>query len=139
MSMDAARRRPHVDWWPQEEITASEAARAADGGPVHVMLTHDAPAGVDVPGLLDIWPDDAVRAANRHREQLRGIATELVPFLIFHGHMHVRYSQVVEFERAMPTKVIGLSDNHGPFEDNLLLVDLDIRGGVILPRVVNEA
>lgn len=133
VSMDAHRRRPYVDWWPQEAITASQALEAVQGGPVHYMLTHDAPAGVEVPGLLDIWPADAVRAANQHREQLAVVVADVLPYVLFHGHMHVRYSQIVEFAPAMPTKVIGLSDNQGPFGENLLVLDLDAEGFVVLP------
>lgn len=137
VSMDANARRPHVSWWPREAITAGEAWQATLGGPVQYMLTHDAPAGVDVPGLLDIWPADAMRAADRHRAQLREVAKSVLPDVIFHGHMHARYSQTVSFDQesvGKPTKVIGLASDHEPLAQNLLVVDLDARGFVVLPQ-----
>ena len=45
VSLDKAARAEGSDWWPQEEITAQEAAMIA-GGPADVMVCHDCPSGV---------------------------------------------------------------------------------------------
>jgi hypothetical protein len=121
-SLDRPLRVPMVNWWPEEEITAAEADDAASGGHADVMLTHDCPAGVAIPGINPttdrLWPRDELRRANMHRDVLGFVVDLVQPDRLLHGHFHIPYEA-----RRGPTHVIGL-DMDGS-EHNLLVVDLE--------------
>ena len=44
--IDLARRRPDVDWWPEEQVTMADVARFEDVGRVDVLVCHTPPAFV---------------------------------------------------------------------------------------------
>lgn len=124
-SLDRPSRRPGVSWWPEEEITAGQVIAVAQGGPVDVMLTHDCPAGIDIPGLppASAWPAEELVRANAHRRVLRSVVDEVVPARLWHGHFHVRHDAVLHGAGYM-TAVTGLNDNTGPWHENVQLIDV---------------
>lgn len=126
-SLDKPRRRLGVSWWPEEEITMDDARRAIEGGPVDHMVTHDCPAGVDIPGLppASIWPPAELDRANAHRRLLRQVVDEVRPKRLWHGHFHSAYEDVLLGE-GYETRVVGLNDNQGPFPQNVLTLDLPL-------------
>ena len=87
-------RGPGNGWWPQETISyddAQVAMRVADdlrleGRHVDVMVTHDCPLGVDIPGI------DGYEAGVANRRQLTGIVDHVEPQLLVCGHYHRRVS-----------------------------------------------
>ena len=115
-------------WWPQERITVHDIARAVGGGRAHVMVTHDCPAGVHVPGLRPHdFPIAEIAAAEGHRNLLLDVTDHVQPRYLVHGHYHVRYSGI--FDRHCPigdytTRVEGLSRDSETLEGNLMAVDL---------------
>lgn len=128
-SLDRLRRRELVDWWPQEAITWPQAERAIAGGQVDFMVTHDAPARADVPGLdPSLWDVGELLVAERHRELLQRIVDAVGPSQLWHGHMHVRYSTTVTTP-AGPCRVDGLDCDLGRTQDNIVVVDLDQEQG----------
>lgn len=44
-------RTPGRSWWAEERISRNDADAAIAGGPVNVMVSHDAPNGVTIPGI----------------------------------------------------------------------------------------
>lgn len=48
MSVDKAHRREGRDWWPDEAPTREQAEHLVAGGPIDVLVTHDAAWGVPV-------------------------------------------------------------------------------------------
>lgn len=105
-SLDRKSRREGISWWPEEALTLSDAYRAVEGGPVDVMLTHDCPAKVDIPGLSDNWDADALKDANDHRQLLAAVVNEVEPKILFHGHFHTRYDSTF-----WDAKIVGLASN----------------------------
>jgi predicted phosphodiesterase len=103
-SIDRAFRRPGLSWWPTETITDAEVERLGRA-PLDVLLTHDAPEGVNVEGV-DIWTtkDDPTSTANRWRVEYARRATGAQ--LLCHGHYHLRYSASMA---GPPTRVEGLA------------------------------
>lgn len=89
-SVDKAFRVPGKSWWPQEDLTLKQAYRAIQGGPVDVLFTHEAPAGIDVPGVHAAHKID-IPGTFRTREYLAKVVRETAPELLFHGHHHVGY------------------------------------------------
>lgn len=126
-SLDRPARTPHVSWWPGEEITWADAQRAVEGGETDVLLTHDCPAGVDIPGLppASVWPPEELRRANAHRALLRTVVDELRPTHLFHGHFHSRYDAELPLPGGPAVAVTGL-DCDGTGAGAYQLVDLDV-------------
>lgn len=113
------------DWFPEEVITMGEAYRATEGGHVDVMITHDCPAGIAIPGIDEYgggWPLDALATARSHRELLRQVAEKVTPNAIFHGHYHIYYEETLILDTGHAVKVIGLDMNKGPLNKNGITV-----------------
>jgi hypothetical protein len=88
-SVDLEHRREGRDWWANEEPTEVEARALIDGGPVDILITHDAPAGVPLGSSLDLRQNLRERA-DRTRTLLAGVVQELAPPLVVCGHWHTR-------------------------------------------------
>lgn len=88
-SVDYRHRTPSKDWWANEEPTAEEADALIAGGPLDLLITHDAPAGVPLKGDFELQPELAEKA-ERTRVLLREVVDSLrVPNLVC-GHWHQR-------------------------------------------------
>lgn len=118
------RRRAGGAWWPEERITITQAAAAIDGGHADVMLTHDCPGGVDIPGLSDDWPAFEIERANEHRDLLRAVVEAVRPDWLWHGHYHVFHAQRVDL--GWPLDVVGLDCDGTGMERNMAIIDLEM-------------
>jgi Icc-related predicted phosphoesterase len=105
-------------WWPQETVTDADVAACAAAGPVDVLVTHDAPAGVALESIfvgLQPWlPGDAVR------EKIATIRTVARPALHLAGHWHQHTDVTDDIGR-----LVVLSDNTHPQQRQWTLVDDD--------------
>lgn len=112
-------------WQWQERITLEEAAYARGQGLVDVLLSHDCPDGVDIPGLepgeFD-WIE--IQQAQEHRELLRTVVDAVQPGTIWHGHYHQRYYRLTKFGYGRRVNVYGLAANSGPLDDNVQVINL---------------
>jgi Calcineurin-like phosphoesterase len=125
-SVDRPWREPGLSWWREETITDDDIARAIAGGPVDVLVTHDCPAGVDIPGLAESsrpWPADELAASDVHRDRLRTVVDAVRPRAIWHGHFHRKYDTVSDFGYG-PVDVHGLDCDGTTLARNLAVVDL---------------
>jgi hypothetical protein len=113
--------REGFDYFPEEELTQEQLEHCLRPGAVDIVIAHDAPTGVDIPGVHAIqkqdrnstdWPRERLDASWAHRGLLSQIADAKDPYYWFHGHYHVRYNA----ERGPVTKVIGL-DCNGPLKN----------------------
>ncbi len=127
-SVDRHDRVPGIEWWPEEEITEQDIA-ACGTERADVLLAHDCPAGVIIPGADDVDPAtldipwiDLLRSAE-HRQQLRRIVDATRPRWIWHGHYHRLYQREVDLGYG-PVTVTGLDRDGRPLADNLHVVDL---------------
>ena len=121
-SVDRPARTPFLEWWPNETITHAEFYEAISSGPVDVMLTHDAPAGHTIPGLMPdgFFPADEIRYADQHRGVLREIVNATGPKYLWHGHYHSFYRAETDYGLM----VTGLHCDGTTFEENIEVVDL---------------
>lgn len=104
-------------WWPDERITYNEALQAGYGGEADVMITHDCPTGVDIPGLTKTsgyFPADNIKQSDAHRDLLRSVVDEVKPKLLVHGHYHTRYNGILIGE-DYETKIVGLAPDGDDF------------------------
>lgn len=123
-SVDRPWRTPQVSWWPQETITTAEAEHAIAGGVADVLLSHDCPDGVDIPGLRpDRFPAAEIRAADQHRRVLRAVVDEVRPLAVWHGHYHQAYERIVDFGWG-PMSVRGLDCDGTSMAANVTVIDL---------------
>lgn len=56
-SVDYHHRTEGKDWWPNEEPTQEEAEKLVAGGPLDILITHDAPSGVPLKGDFQLQPE----------------------------------------------------------------------------------
>jgi hypothetical protein len=124
-SLDRKHRIEGVNWWPQESIDYATANRVIDEGPADFMVTHDCASRVDIPGLMPagFWDPHALAWAHAHQRGLDAIIEHVQPARLWHGHFHVRYHQVVQFN-GKDCIVEGLDCDGAPLKDNIQMVSL---------------
>lgn len=123
-----ARLQRNLMWHPEERISLPEAIAAGVGGPADVMVTHDCPAGVMLPGIDDRtgpvpFPAEEIATSQEHRELLRTVVDVVRPGVLFHGHYHLTHVQTVDL--GWPMHVVGLDMDGTSMLLNTVTVDLD--------------
>ena len=151
-SLDRPNRTPNRSWWPQEEITEDQAARMAESGELDILLTHDCPSGVQIPGIYHRdpngarnWPMVELYRAWDHRDRLAEVCRTLRPTHLWHGHYHIQYVTTVPVFGPL-SRVRGLADDNSPVSSNMEIVTLadlaaDVaarRRDVVLPLPVTD-
>lgn len=127
-SVDRLFREPGLSWWKEEAITYEQVLAAKAGGPADVLISHDAPSGVVIPGIDDrdppawIPPLELIRA-NEHRQQLRRVVDFVQPRAIFHGHYHANYEARPDFGYG-EVWTVGLDCDEATLDGNVRIVDL---------------
>jgi hypothetical protein len=125
MSVDKRYRAEGLSWWPQEELTDADVEYAQRDGAVDVIVSHDCPRGVNIPGVgpdtkggvRGDWPPDILAEAQQHRDKLATICRATTPEWLFHGHYHISYASNFD-----ATSVIGLADDRGLIDDHTLVL-----------------
>ena len=128
MSVDKRYRIEGESWWPQEELTDADVEYARRDGSVDVIVSHDCPRGVDIPGVgpdtkggaRGNWPSDILLEAQRHRDKLATICRSTTPDWLFHGHYHIPYAANLD-----ATRVVGLADDRSAMNDHTLMLKHD--------------
>lgn len=130
VSVDKTMRTEGRSWWPEEELTDEDIAHASRSQ-VDVILAHDCPLGVDIPGVGrslrtgngNGWPYHALLDAERHRTKMRDIWLATRPKLWLHGHYHVRYEYGMRHTvTGANTRFVGLADDDQIMKDNVLIL-----------------
>lgn len=129
VSVDKAWRKEGVSWWPNEILTEEEVYYASRPPGVDIVLAHDCPKGVDIPGIGPNtkqrpgemrWPVDALARAEAHREKMRHIWKATRPTLWVHGHYHRRYEAWLR-----ETRFIGLDCDGSQGWANIMFLTKD--------------
>ena len=99
-SIDRNFRRVGTSFWFEETITNEEVALASKNGQpsVDVMVAHDVPTGVDINMHFMIQQNRRLKPSTEsdiNRDAVRAVALEVKPKLLFHGHYHLRYKEVI--------------------------------------------
>jgi hypothetical protein len=118
-SIDKRYRVEGESWWPEETITEGEVVQACEGGPVDVLLAHDAPWGAEgVMGEETVGDKDSFPESEANRRRLRAVVDAVTPSLLVHGHYHHRNTTQLN-----GCRIEGLGrDGSGP--DGWMLLDL---------------
>ncbi|NSX37135.1 metallophosphoesterase [Pseudarthrobacter oxydans] len=135
-SVDKELRVPTKNWFSDEELTAEQARQLIAGGPVEILISHDAPLGVHVTSQLDL-PGDVQKRANRTRRLLADIVREIQPPNLLCGHHHQRVVDYIAHPGGSDTRVDVLGMEHDrqgngvilrPGSGGLRVEPLEIRG-----------
>ena len=115
VSVDKAMRRPHVSWWPFEEITQMDihvAAKAIDeGADVDVMFTHDGPASDSLESRLSGAGYKVDHHSYANRMNLTRVVDFVRPQRLYHGHYHERYQATYTTPDGWDVQVEGVGAN----------------------------
>lgn len=119
-SVDYRHRTEGKDWWSNEEPTQEEAEKLAAGGPLDILITHDAPSGVPLKGDFELRPELAVRA-NRTRLILRQAVDSLAVPHVFCGHWHQRRIHELAHPDGRSTRVDVLNMENSRLGNGVLV------------------
>lgn len=118
VSVDKGSRSQGTSWWPQEEITDDQELAIKRLPSTDVLLSHDAPSGYLIPGLMPRrefieWVGHRIATeAQAHRQRISRILESLTPSLLLHGHYHVDYEIQLQSKanngQLFTTRVVGL-------------------------------
>lgn len=112
-----------ISWWPEEALTLGDLYRLSGEGHADIMITHDAPDGVSTLDKLMAYNDaEFARRGESFSEEGKQYAAEgrklmthavkiVQPDMLFHGHYHHDYMEVVDFkdEGVFSTRIVGLN------------------------------
>jgi len=117
-SLDRPDRTPGKTWWPQEAVTDRDLDTLEAGGHCDVLLTHDSPTGVHIPGidqrnysaaLASGWTLPELERAWDHRDRIRQAIDTVRPLHLWHGHYHLRYTSTLTLNDGHTVTANGLS------------------------------
>lgn len=120
MSIDRAWRTLGRNLWADEEPTREQAEQLVAGGPIDVLIAHDAPMGVPVRSSINP-PAELVEQANQTRILLREVVDRLAPRHVLCGHWHQRVIHELTHPdgRSTRTDVLNMENSR---EGNAVLV-----------------
>lgn len=124
VSVDKSWRTKDIDWWEEETLTDEQIEYCCRPGHVDIIVSHDCPSGVDIPGLAGpaMWPQAALYESDIHRGKLRRIWDTTGAVRVFHGHYHRRYD--AQLDNGLVT---GLDCDGTTLNDNTLIVTKDMK------------
>ena len=116
-SVDREFRTEGVDWWAEEAPTGRDVEHAIAGGPVEVMLTHEAINGgtSTVENILATnpmgWPAAAMSYSAKSREKVTRVWDAVHPKVPAHGHFHVKGE--IELPNSRRVYSLGCNGQNG--------------------------
>lgn len=133
VSVDKNQRREGTSWFAREELTDDEASAIIANGPADIVVAHDAPLGVpflrrrlqqDLPAWRRIteWPTGLIMRSDEHQRRIRRVLEGVQASRLFHGHHHMRYSDVLQTAHG-PVQIEGLGMDYDPISERTILVD----------------
>ncbi|WP_043497276.1 metallophosphoesterase family protein [Georgenia sp. SUBG003] len=118
-SVDRDRRREGMTLWADLEEPTQEDIEQLGDDPLDVLLTHEAPTGVQLRSQLKL-PDDVVARANNSRDLVRQAVERTRPALLAHGHWHQRLTSELIRADGGVTRVESLAADDMPRDAVLL-------------------
>jgi hypothetical protein len=119
-SVDYQHRTEGKDWWRNEEPTPEEAAALVASGPLDILITHDAPAGVPLKGDFQL-SDELTRKADITRTLLRRVVDSMTVPQLFCGHWHQRRTSELSHPDGTITRVDVLNMENSRYGNGALV------------------
>ena len=132
-SLDKPHRTPGKSWWIEESVNDNDLELLAAGGDCDVLLTHDCPTGVAIPGIehrnysaamASGWPIRELERAWDHRDLILEAVRATHPSHLWHGHYHLHYEATATLHDGGPTQVNGLSWDGDALAKRIAVVEL---------------
>jgi len=103
-SVDRLGRVPGKSWWPEELLSTEDIEYASRPGKVDVIISHDVPTGVDIPGIgPGLAPNMdsgfafiTLLESIEHRRKVRQVVDAVKPSMIIAGHYHIPYTRYLD-------------------------------------------
>jgi predicted phosphodiesterase len=119
-SVDRLGRVPGKSWWPEELLSTEDIEYASRPGKVDVIISHDVPTGVDIPGFgpglapnMDSgFPLITLLESIEHRRKVRQVVDAVKPSMIIAGHYHIPYTRYLDATYGK-VLVLGLNADAG--------------------------
>lgn len=118
-------------WWKGETITNGQAEYASRPGNVDIIVAHDAPASVNIPGIdpeKDVWlnihgkprkvPHIDMLKADEHRHVIQQVCDAVKPVEFYHGHYHRAYTGLARVQGGDYMTVRGLDKDETTMSAN---------------------
>lgn len=111
-SIDRLYRTPGRDWFSEEFLTEEDIEKVSETGRAPVLITHDAPSGWAIPGLIaresidPLWVP-LLDECTKHRIEMRRALEIVRPKLLIHSHYHSGY-ELISQENWGQMRVVGL-------------------------------
>lgn len=124
-------------WWHGEILNDAQIEYAKRPGKVDIIVSHDCPSGVDIPGIdpaKDLWlridgkarkvPQPELVRADLHRERLREVVNCVKPTELYHGHYHRAYNTLASIApEGHYVNVTGLDRDESTMGKNTTFID----------------
>lgn len=127
-SVDKEWRTPHRSWWVQEQLTDEDVWRAVNvtDPKVDVMLTHDKPK-LSKPDwnrkdIFECWPN---------QERVQEVVNVCRPKWLFHGHLHYRYTDLMQIDGGHTVRVEGLDCDGAHNDYDFVIRDTHDMGSIM--------
>lgn len=145
-SIDKARRKEGRSWWSQEEITEKDVDSLRNNMAIHglnkidVMMTHDAPAGIDLGPKSKSGgvPPEVEHYCHKQRLILRDAVDIANPRTLMHGHWHLSNATflngVTLTGENYRSEIIGLDMDMSAH--NMMLGELAPSSGILGKEVI---
>ncbi|AID58962.1 metallophosphoesterase [Mycobacterium phage Gaia] len=128
VSVDKMHRAEGKSWWAGETLTLEDVERASRGK-VDVIIAHDCPFGVRIPGVGPAseggngWPVWVLQESEEHRRLVRAVVESTRPTLYLHGHYHLRYQAFYQYIDGARCLVQGLDCDGSSMDRNTLFIN----------------
>jgi hypothetical protein len=125
-SIDKNSRTEGVSWWPEEVANQQEIDYAIAAGKVDILFSHDCPNEYDIAFQMHIQRKGfrTIQEAADSRKIISQVVNVVKPRLIYHGHYHIRYSDVFEID-DQEIKITGLAHDWAPNNDSYMYLELE--------------
>lgn len=125
-SIDRNSRVEGESWWPQEAITDDDVVACQRAGEADVLLSHDFPWECEVIDrhLDPWWGEWAQQQVIASRQRISGIAYNANVSRVYHGHLHIRYDEVINLN-GKRVRVSGLDCDNTAMSRSTLLIDTE--------------
>jgi hypothetical protein len=131
-SIDFTSRTVDKTWWKDEFITPEDLLKVAAGGSADIMITHEAPLGINALEKLkrdnkDGWEKVELEYAHASQKMMTLAVDTVRPLMLFHGHYHLGYEEDVLFiddaGEGYMTAVYGMDMNR--YQKNIGILDVE--------------
>lgn len=120
-SIDYLSREEGKNWWKAEKITLDDVGSlSADGLPVDVLITHEAPLGGTKVEMVkretqEDWLSQELLYSYQSQRMVTLAVESVEPKILFHGHYHYGYIEDVAFQgfdkSIFGVRLVGMAQN----------------------------